>query len=231
MRGYECDLCGAELFHYPLKRICDSCEKELSFTGGRFCEKCGRQTKAEGICLACKSRLPAFTRGFSPFVYEGSVALALNRFKNGKRYTAWYFGEQMAETLVKRVPDLQEVLVIPVPLTAAKRSIRGYNQAEEFSVAIVKHLADVGVTATLDTTVLIKNRETAQQKSLAGKQRADNLSGAYHVHKRSVCKDRVVLLVDDIMTTGVTGSECAAKLKGAGAKEVIFLTVAATPEN
>ena len=60
--------------------------------------------------------------------------------------------------------------------------------------------------------------------------RLENASGAYHVHKRTACKNKTILLIDDIMTTGATGSECARVLFAAGAAEVVFLTAAALPE-
>ena len=62
------------------------------------------------------------------------------------------------------------------------------------------------------------------------KSRRENVAGAYHVHKRTVCRDRRILLIDDIITTGATTSECADRLFGAGAKEVYVLAIGALPE-
>ena len=61
-------------------------------------------------------------------------------------------------------------------------------------------------------------------------ERIENVGGAYHVHLRKECRERVIVLVDDIMTSGATGSECAERLLNAEAKEVVFLVAAALPE-
>ena len=82
----------------------------------------------------------------------------------------------------------------------------------------------------MDEETLLKVKSTQSQKKLTLFERAENLVGAFHVHKRTEVKNRIILLIDDIMTTGATGDECAARLKGAGAKEVFFLTLASLPE-
>ena len=120
--------------------------------------------------------------------------------------------------------------MIPVPLTEERKRERGFNQAEELTETLCKRLRESGYQAELDTELLQKTRETLQQKHMGYKERQENVAGAYHVHKRKECKGRTIVLVDDIMTTGATGSECAARLFGAGAEEVIFLVAASLPE-
>ena len=124
----------------------------------------------------------------------------------------------------------QPLLLIPVPLTPSRRCERGYNQAQYLAESLQDRLLEKGVQAELDKDVLQKHRETKLQKQASSKERLENVEGAYHVHKRTVCKGRTILLVDDIMTTGATGSECAKLLLSAGAREVIFLTATALPE-
>ncbi len=230
-RGYTCDICGVELFDYPDRRLCEACEEKL-FRPQRTCPKCGRETVAEGVCLSCKSRTPSFTHGLSPFSYKGEAALTVNRMKNGNPRLAAYFGEQMAEKFLEIYGLEQEspLLIVAIPLTKERLRERGYNQAERLAESVEARLIHKGVNAELDSGVLQKRKEIKPQKQTSGKERAENVHGAYHVHKRALCKGKRVLLVDDIMTTGATGSECARLLLSAGAKEVIFLTATALPE-
>ena len=122
------------------------------------------------------------------------------------------------------------LLVVPVPITDRKRIARGYNQAEELAYIITRRLEKAGVCATLETELLSKRRENTQQKDLHFADRAKNVTGAYHLHKRKACKGARILIVDDVMTTCATGNECARLLLSAGAKEVVFLVAASTPE-
>ncbi len=230
-RGYTCDHCGRELFDYPNHRFCEECEGQF-LRPIRTCPKCGRATAAEGVCLTCKSKMPKFTRGVSAFAYKGELALAVNRMKNGTPRLSAYFGERIAEVFLETFEGVNERawLIVPVPLTEKRRRERGYNQAELLSESVQSRLTEKGVCAAVDTELLVKTRETALQKEKGAKERADNAEGAYRVHKRKMCEGKSILLVDDILTTGATGSACARVLLGAHAKEVVFLTVAAMPE-
>ncbi len=229
-RGFVCDGCGAEVFHYPDERLCAACLDKLCRNDGFLCEKCGRRTVSAGVCLSCKSALPTFTVGVSPLVYTGETAALVNRIKNGDRRLVYFLGEAMADACLTRLPRgryevKDEILIVPVPLTDKKRAERGYNQAEELARVVAQRLG-----AVLDLETLEKKRDTVQQKHLGRIERAQNLKGAFHVHKRKLVQGKTVFLVDDIMTTGATGSECARTLLNAGAKAVVFLTAAALPE-
>ncbi len=230
--GYTCDGCGAEIFDYPVHRLCNDCETHLPRIGDRFCEKCGRETHAEGVCLECKAAAPSFEKGITPFVYRASAASMINRVKNGVPELALFFGEEMARSFAARYDGErgEPILIVPVPMTVAAKKARGYNQAERLAIAAKKELEKLGFCTELDTDILQKRRETAQQKHMGARARARNVLGVYHVHKRKACVDRVIVLVDDIMTTGATGSECARRLTGAGARKVYLLTATALSE-
>lgn len=235
--GFDCDYCGKELFEYPRKRLCRDCERSLYPVGDRVCAKCGRETRAEGICLDCKAQARAFTQGFAPFVYLGETAAFINCMKENKPRLSVYCGEKMSAYFVEKYPsDLPKTdadepfLILPVPITAKKKWERGYNQSEQLARAVFNDFQKRGIAAEMDFDVLRKTRDNAAQKQMSSKERAQNIQGAYHVHKRKACRDRTILLIDDILTTGATSGECAERLLGAGAKEVHVLVFVALPE-
>lgn len=222
--GYTCDCCEMETFNYPFNRLCKTCSDAMPRNDTTTCPKCGRKNKADGVCLACKGDMPEFDKGLSPFVYQGLVASLVNRLKNGNRYLANYLGEEMVNVYRLNEGE-QDVVVACVPLTKEKFVLRGFNQASEIAKVVEKELA-----VEFDEEILVKTRETPPQKHMSGKERRENVAGAYRVHKRTKVKGKTVLLIDDIMTTGATGSECARILKNAGASKVIFLTACSLKE-
>ena len=225
-----CDGCGDEIFTYPRDRLCESCYGRIIKNEKLTCEKCGRATKTVGVCLDCKSQLPRFSVGVSAFVYKGYVCSLLNRLKNGDRYLSYFFGEALAEKYLQRFQDCADVIVVCVPLTKEKQKLRGYNQAEEIVKTFLPCVEKAGIRIEYDGEILQKRREALSQKSLTKAERMKNVEGLFHVHKRTACKDKIIVLIDDIMTTGATGSECAKLLLGAGAKEVRFLSCASLKE-
>ena len=235
-----CDMCGAELFEYYPRRLCENCLPTLTRNNKRVCPKCGRHTRALGVCLVCKSRMPVFVKGFSPFVYKGEVAMQINRMKNGSRRLAFFFGEQIAEYFLhaldawqgadKFVFDVENAVILYVPLSPERERARGYNQARELALAFGERLARAGIMLPVCEDALTLNRIVDSQKDLKKGERMQNVKGAYHVHKRKECKGKIVFLIDDIMTTGATGSECAEALMRVGARAVLFFAVASLKE-
>jgi len=191
--GYVCDSCGAEVFEYPSRRLCAVCEGKMRPNTAKTCEKCGRQTVTEGVCLLCKQKLPAFTGGFSPFVYRGLSAALVNRIKNGKRRLAYYFAEKMAEYWIEKYPnverftipmsalnaesdektDAETLLILPVPMTEKGVKERGFNQASELAEILVEALQEKGYAAELDVQTLQKRKETSPQKKMSFFERAE----------------------------------------------------------
>ena len=131
-----------------------------------------------------------------------------------------------ASLALRRSPD-QTIAVIPVPLHEAKRRQRGFNQAELIARAALKSNASPERWFLL-ADILERKRETDSQIGLTAHQRRENLRGAFAVSRAEPIQGRDVLLVDDVLTTGTTASECARVLLRAGAARVWVATVART---
>lgn len=181
------------------------------------------------LCGICRRIAPRFKRAVSYGAYAGSLRELVHLLKYRQvKPAAVVLGGLMREA-VNQVELPCSVLVIPVPLWTGKRRVRGFNQAEEIARNLVRSFADSGSAATsihLDTTSLVRQRETASQTGLTRHQRRANVRGAFAVVRPQHIAGRSILLVDDVMTTGTTAGECARMLLRAGAKEVFVATVA-----
>ncbi len=115
------------------------------------------------------------------------------------------------------------LVFVPVPLSKKRLRERGYNQ----SLVLGKALAERGRGDVLDG-VLRRSKETPTQTRLTPVQRLQNVAGAFEVDtaRLSQCGNRVVVLVDDVITTGATLNACAQALTEAGVKRICYLTFA-----
>ncbi|MFA5997885.1 MAG: phosphoribosyltransferase family protein [Candidatus Paceibacterota bacterium] len=111
-------------------------------------------------------------------------------------------------------------LIIPVPLGAARRKERGFNQVEEIAQRAANELG-----IPVDTTLLIRTRETTSQVSLQRREREKNMRGAFGA-AHSIDPSHTYIVIDDVITTGATLQSAIDTLAGAGAKRIISLALA-----
>jgi ComF family protein len=180
----------------------------------------------DGRCPACHHFAPEFDRAMSFGEYEGGLRELIHLLKYESVVpVASVLGGMAARTLKQLLPSCggSAPLVVPVPLHRSKRHDRGFNQAELIAHAAAKRLPG---RVTLSGNVLVRQRATMSQVGLTREQRVANMRDAFRVCDRQPVRGATVILVDDVMTTGTTLSECARVLKRAGAERVFAVTVA-----
>lgn len=174
---------------------------------------------AEGAC--CEQRGEFFDRCLSPFYYTGVVRESFHRYKfDGYRWYAPAYGRWMADCLRDYLNEPVD-LVTWAPLSRKRLRKRGYDQA--------RLLAREAASALKleETPLLRKAVDTPAQSGLEGAaRRRANVLGVYAMLPEAEVEGKRILLVDDIVTTGSTLSECARVLKTAGAERVVCLTLA-----
>lgn len=112
-------------------------------------------------------------------------------------------------------------ILVPVPLDKQKLKKRGFNQAELLAKDMGSYL-----NFPIKKGCLIKIKKTFPQVGLDNRSRKDNLKSAFAIKEKEAVKNKNILLIDDVFTSGATLNECAKVLKRAGAKQVIGITVA-----
>lgn len=200
---------------------CASCCEKLNYVDADYCMKCGRKllTGREEYCRDCGKRKHFFIQGRSVFVYATPVKQSLYRMKNGRQEYAHFYGKEMERILGKWIQRCRIEVILPVPVHARKKRIRGYNQAELLARELGQRM-ELPVAGNL----LVKRKHTQAQKSLDAAGRRDNLKGAFGVEYQF--EGERILLVDDIYTTGATVDMAAEALRKAGAGEVYVVTAA-----
>lgn len=176
------------------------------------------------MCGDCRLAAPKFEKAVAYGAYDGALRDLIYLLKYDRiRPAAGLLGRMLSETFLDLAPcfDAGEPLVIPVPLHSTKLRERGFNQSEMIARAALKCVP----LGPLETGTLARKRATESQTGLAPQQRRANVRGAFVVSREAV-SGRDILLVDDVMTTGTTASECARVLLRAGARRVWVATVA-----
>jgi ComF family protein len=146
----------------------------------------------------------------------------MHQFKyGGQRHLRFPVANWLRETLQDpRLRGREFDAIVPVPLHPARQRERGFNQA-----AILAELLGASVDAPV-RMVLERTRYTTTQTAYDRAERIENLHGAFRLRKNQDVRDFRVLLIDDVLTTGSTLSECARVLRLAGAVSIHAATAA-----
>ena len=183
---------------------CDSCASTLMLTADG-----GRQSgEFYDFCIA-------------PLYYTGMVRKSVLRYKfRGAAVYAEAYGKILASCIREHI-DVEYDIITWVPLSRKRKRERGYDQAFLLAGATAAEL-EREVEQTL-----VKQKHIRPQSELSGKdERVENISGAYEVTDPELLKDKCILIIDDIVTTGSTLEECAKELIKSGAKKVICAALA-----
>jgi ComF family protein len=150
------------------------------------------------------------------------VREALHAFKfRGRWALAAPLGDLLVEAVAGRLPGGIPELLLPVPLHPSRERERGFNQASLLARRVGRLLG-----CPVREAVLARVVPTRFQTELDAAARRANVRNAFEVRRPDLVTGRHVVLVDDVLTTGATLSECAARLRAAGATRVGALTVA-----
>jgi len=213
----QCPMCGTSSDVFNLSPICSSCWSGIRRYRGPSCKVCALPFVSEHskVCGQCLKKTPPFSKVITYGLYEDILAEAINQLKfHGIKRISKTLGRLL---LSLDLPETEGI--VPVPVTIKRLRERGFNQSLLIARVIEK---ESKVPLLMDT--LLKKKETPPQIGLSAKERLLNLKNAFEV--KGNIKGRRLLLVDDVMTTGATVTECSKVLMKAGAEEVIVLTLA-----
>ena len=189
------------------------------------CRRCGRAAEklsGEFLCEDCKVHKPAFDRAASAVAFDAEARTMVNDFKFNNHY--WLrndFADWLEATVRTRFKVGEIDVVVPMPATVWHRLDRGFNPCDYLGRALARRLGK-----PYSGRALRRVNSPKRQGGLSEDERRTNVVGTFHVRRPADVAGRTVLVVDDIMTTGSTLSECAAELKRAGAARVWCVTLA-----
>ena len=196
--------------------ICKDCLKGVKPLDLGCCHKCGKPIHS---CI-CKDLKVHFEKCVSAYRYEQSaISSAIYKLKEkGNRQVVWFFADAMVLRLNDQYNNTKFDFVTFVPTTRKKKRAKGFDHAEILAKAVSKR---IGVKCVAPP---FKRKGKSAQKYLSRAVRDKNAESAFVLNGKTICGR--VLLVDDVITTGVTLSYAAGLVKKAGANEIYCLTAA-----
>jgi ComF family protein len=218
-----CAVCGVERGD----PVCAGCSMDFFAAEARRCERCALRITAAAdgpaICARCLREPPRFESTIALGDYAPPLDGLITALKFGHRLElARVLGRLLARRLGAQARLDPGTLLLAVPLAFERQAERGFNQAREIARVMARALR-----LDLRAELLLRVRHAPPQESLGLDARRRNVRGAFAV--TGGVRERAVVVVDDVMTSGATLDEVAGALKAAGARLVMNAVVARTP--
>ncbi len=211
-----CAGCGSEGAN-----ICPDCANSLVPITESFCPVCGKPYHPNRQCPLCGHNHFSFTAARAAFVYSGVICSAIKKLKYTRNLgLSGLFSDFLLSVYLDTKWDID--LVTAVPLYKKRYADRGFNQSEWIAKPLSRAIGKPFSAGALQKAV-----NTTPQAGLSQQERSTNLREAFRAEP-VIVKEKNVLIVDDVMTTGSTFNECAQTLRKAGASKVYCLSVAST---
>jgi competence protein ComFC len=219
-----CTTCGRNV--RAGEYLCSECQTKIVRIVAPFCETCSDpfdgSINSAFTCANCAHRAIYFDAAVAAYRGRGIVREVIHEFKYGRQIHLRHLVAQWLRAALddERLRGISFDLLVPVPLHAARRRERGFNQASLLAELLSAQ------TSIRAKPLLERIRYTTTQTALDRSERMENLHNAFRLRKNANVRGLRVLLIDDVLTTGSTLSECARVLKRAGATSVHAATAA-----
>ena len=221
-----CEVCSRSVDR-PARHVCSECLMRLPFVSPTgCCRVCGREVEgqeSEFLCSECAGRdAPLFDRAASALRFEDVARDMLLDYKfNGHLWLRDDFTDWLEAAAKARLDVCAVDIVVPTPVSIGHRIDRGYNQCAYLAEALAERIG-----RKCDSSILASHSGRRRQSELGEDERRQNALGKFFVKDCRMIAGRTVLVVDDVLTTGATLSDCARALKEAGAWRVWCVTLA-----
>lgn len=206
------------LIYPPKCGICGKICKES------LCKKCEKKLESNTIWEIKENQNPYifFEELISIFKYEGIIRDKIIDYKFNEKS---YLYKTFTIFLLKNKKVFEKIqsydTIIPVPISEKRKKTRGYNQSLLISREISKK---TGIK--LQKKNLIKIKNTIEQSKLDKEEREKNVQNVYQIKNEEILKNKKILLLDDIYTTGNTVNSCCKILKKAKPKKIGVIVIA-----
>ncbi len=225
-RSIYCVACGSLIDSTRKYSLCDNCIEKFIWVKGKTCSKCGKvlnENYQGDKCKDCIEDSHYFDRGFTCSSYGLYERTLISKFKKDEKT---YIGRVIGDILYDRIviENLNVDVIISIPIHTNKKNERGFNQAE----IMAKFLARKMEIPFMPKSIYRK-KETIPMKKLDVWERRENMKNAFIIRNKykGYLKDKNLLVIDDIYTTGATFDECSKIFKEIGVGKVYILTFAA----